>query len=145
MAKDRIFQRFDLDLDFKAWAMAGSDEKTKRKLKEKLEDRFGKEKFGGELGLPDATNTLRQALLDKGYEFLESNDVYCGLHGSIIIGGEVQKKHKDDFYELTNQFNLPYHSGNCYFGAKLEQSAMQKEAEKQPATTLGRGRLYVGD
>ncbi|MDP3026835.1 MAG: hypothetical protein Q8N63_03940 [Nanoarchaeota archaeon] len=141
MAIDKLFQRFDLDQDFKAWTMARSDEETKRKL----EDRFGKERFGGELDLPDATNTLKQALLDKGYEFLESNDVYCGLHGSIIIGREVGKKHKDDFYELANKFNLPYHSGNCYFGFKLEQSAMQKEAEEQPATTLGRGRLYVGD
>jgi hypothetical protein len=106
----KIFQRFDLD--FKALeSLLGVDvrknlsELSSQGLEVLKDSRFAQ-----------ATSVLRQRPVKKGYEVLESNDVYCGLHGSIILGGEIGKMdHKGDFYEIAGEFKMPYRSGSFYF------------------------------
>ena len=66
------------------------------------------------LNLPKAGKTLRQDLLKKGYEVLESNVEYCGVAKSIIVGGELGMKHKDDFYTLAAKLGLSFKSGYVY-------------------------------
>ncbi len=135
MAINRIFQRFDLDLESMARSLGLESMFNLDRLGEKSRGKLT------ELNFPKATETLRQKLLEKGYEVLESNDVYCGLHGSIILGGELGKmNHKEDFYELAAEFNLPYRSGHSYFPqeAKNEQEQLaQSQADKFSDHGLG--------
>lgn len=120
---ERIFQKFDLDPDFIALAKSELD-RDRRKLEEKFSEELK--------NLSQTTKILRQGLLNKGYVVLESNDVYCGLHGSIILGGELGKmQHKTDFYELTTKLKLPYVSGPCYFELKLKQLAETTQGRKE--------------
>lgn len=88
-----IFQRFDLDLE--AMAEVGAAELQK-------------------LNLPQAGKTLVQELLQKGYTVLESNGVYNGVPEGVIVGGEIGKNHKGDFYELAERLGLQYLSGAYY-------------------------------
>ncbi len=89
----KIFQLFDLDLEEMTKL---SDEDRKR------------------LNLPRAGKILRQDLLKKGYEVLESNVSYCGIAERIIVGGEFGMKHKDDFYTLAAKLGLSFKSGDFY-------------------------------
>jgi len=118
----RIFQRFDLD--FRALeSLLGVDVRTN----------LGKLSFQGLQVLKDskfaqATSVLREKLVAKGYEVLESNDVYCGLHGSIILGGEIGKMdHKVDFYGLASEFKMPYCSGSSYFLSARDSEQLNAE------------------
>ena len=112
----KIFQRFDLD--FKALvSLLGVDvRKNLGELSPQGLEVLKDSKFA------QATSVLRKRLVKKGYEVLESNDVYCGLHGSIILGGEIGKMDlKGDFYEITGEFKMPYHSGSSYSSSDRER------------------------
>jgi len=123
MTTDRIFQRFDLDFEALESKLGVNIKRDLDKLSE-----AGKKTLVA-LKFPETTRILRERLVQEGYEFLESNDIYCGLHGSIIIGGEFGKNPKEDFYELAAVFDLPYRSGQSYFEAKLESLTQSEKTE----------------
>jgi hypothetical protein len=107
---DKIFQKFDLDLE----SLAKLLEIESIHHLDKLTD-IGMQKIKS-LNFPKATETLRKEMSAKDYEILESSDMYCGLHESIIIGGILGKMDiKGDFYSLTEKLKMPYKSGICYF------------------------------
>ncbi len=89
----QIFQRFDLDLE----AMASLDEAEFKKL-----------------NLFEAGRTLREELKEKGYVVLESNENYGGVPCSILVGGDVWKSYKNDFYGITKRFKLPFRNAPYY-------------------------------
>ncbi len=92
----KIYQRFDLDL-----------EKINNLCREELLN----------LNLYQAGKTIRQDLIEKGYVVLESDKCFSGTPESIIIGGEIGKNHKEDFYKLTKSLGLQsiyYMSETCY-------------------------------
>ncbi|HLC76901.1 MAG TPA: hypothetical protein VJH04_01715 [archaeon] len=87
-----IFQKFDLNVD-------------------EMDRLFHEEQLGLD---PQAGNTLRNGLLDKGYEVLESNESYSGIPKSIIVGGDYGRSHKEDFYRLAEGLGLRFVSGEFY-------------------------------
>ena len=89
----KIFQQFCLNLE----AMIRLDNEALSKL-----------------NLPEAGRTLKQELINKGYQVLESNVYFYGVSDSVIVGGEFGKNHKSDFYELTEKLGLTYKSGGFY-------------------------------
>ncbi len=87
-----IFQKFDLDLEEMA-----------------------------EMQTPEsgAARTLMKDLAGKGYVVLESSDWISGAPESVILGGEVGKGHKNDFYEAAEKVGLRYRSGMAYFNKEI--------------------------
>ena len=92
MPKLLIFQRFDLDLE----AMT----------------QLSKEELSNLLG---AGRNLTRGLLEEGYSILESNETFCGINNSIIVGGEYGQDHKVDFYGLANILGLRYYKSGQYY------------------------------
>ncbi len=89
----QIFQSFDLDLE--AMTKLSREDLSR-------------------LNLPQAGRTLREELSRKGYVVLESNDSFSGVAHGVIVGGDIRKGHKQDFYELAQRLGLMYRSGACY-------------------------------
>jgi len=87
----KIFQRFDLDLD----KIMSPDSPT--------------------IDLTSAGRALRSELSGKGYGVFESNTMIGGVPQSVILVYDEKMPCKDDFYEVTGRFNLPYASEACYF------------------------------
>lgn len=102
---ERIYQRFDLDLNsIKEW---------EKHVEQKKHD------------IPKIVDVFKQYLLKKGYEILESNDNHSGLCGSIIIGGELGKNIKSDFYRVAAFFKFPYKSGPYYLPNTNEKDQLE--------------------
>ncbi len=61
-----------------------------------------------------AWKKIRTELMEKGYLFLESNIETCGLPQTVLIGHQLSKDFKGDFYSRIEPLGLPYTSGHFY-------------------------------
>lgn len=89
----KIFHKFDLN--FESIDKLTDEDRTK-------------------LNLPEAGKKLREELLKKGYNVLESSTNYYDLPESIIIGGVHEMDHKGDFKGIVERLGLMYKSGDFY-------------------------------
>jgi hypothetical protein len=63
---------------------------------------------------------LEKRLIEKGYEILESINFDGGIPTSLIVGGKLGMKIKDDFYAILEETTptLKYKSGICHLRIK---------------------------
>ena len=57
---------------------------------------------------------LLEKLAQMGYKVLTNMSQVGTIPTSIILGGEALRRHKEDFYTLANQLELPFSSGEAY-------------------------------
>ncbi len=91
---EQIYQRFDLDLE----AMTAQDEVEAKRI----------------VVTPEAGKALKQGLIERGYEVLATLDCLGGAPTSIIVGGDLGKNSKEDFYDLAGKLGLRYRSEVFY-------------------------------
>ena len=62
---------------------------------------------------------LKQTLVEMGYEVLTSNESFAGVPKSVILGANLEKDVKGDFYKVANLLRFPFVSGEFYTPARL--------------------------
>ena len=65
-----------------------------------------------------ARKTLVEKLTEKGFTVLGSNASYCGIPESILVGGQLEMGHKEEFYKLSRELGLAFSSGVFYTNIK---------------------------
>lgn len=69
---------------------------------------------------------VKNALLERGFTLLLGQSFVGGVPANVLVGLPVEDlirmPVKDHFYELTQMFNLPFQSGECFIEDRNQQA-----------------------